>query len=116
MFGLQGAAIQQGIAKGLDQAGSSLLNATMVKKQVDSRDSMQRRLLAAKLGWAKGMQGPGVGPVRPMSGTAPAGAPGFEQQVGNFNLPAVRASKDFGETSTPGPRLAGADLLARLEE
>ena len=104
MFGLQGAAIQGGIAQGLNQAGSSLLNATVVKKQIDSRDAMQRRLLAAKLGWAKGLQGPGVGPVRPTNGTAPAGAPGFEQQVGNF------------KTSAPGPRLAGADLLARLED
>jgi hypothetical protein len=116
MFGLQGAAIQEGIAKGMNQAGSALLNTSMIKKQIDSRDSMQRRLLAAKLGWAKGLQGPSVGPVKPMSGPAPAGAPGFEQQVGNFNLPAFAPAKDFGETSTPGPRLAGADLLARLED
>jgi len=115
-FGLKGAAIAKGIAGGLNQAGSSLLNATMVKKQLDSRDSMQRRLLAAKLGWAKGLQGPGVGPVRPTSVTAPANAPGFEQQVGNFSLPAFAPSKDFGETSMPGPQLAGVDLLARLEE
>lgn len=125
-FGLKGAAISQGIAQGLNQAGSSILNASIAKKTIDSRDGMQRRLLAAKLGWAKGLQGPGgsgmpagmPAPVRPTSGAAPQD-PGFEQSVGNFSLPAFAPSKDFGEMGTPGPRVpmpGGADLLARREE
>ena len=165
-YGTKGAAISQGIAQGVNQAGASLLQAGMFKKRLDtdasiwgqriandaalqdkkmahdmalqdkrsetelavqrSRDAMQRRVLLAKLGWAKGMQGPGGSgmpaglptPVRPTSAAAPHD-PGFEQSVGNFSLPAFAPSKDFGEMGVPGPRgpmPGGADLLARREE
>lgn len=117
MYGLKGSSIQSGIAQGLTQAGSSLLNASMVNKQMSTQQEMNRRLLAARFGWASGLGGMAGTPsaVRPAAGST-AENPSFQQQVGNVTLPAFAPPRSFANVPMPGTRVPGADLLTRLEE
>lgn len=114
MFGLQGAAIQEGIAKGLDQAGSSLLQAGMFKKQLDQQQGQFDKNLALqeeRMAIMAGTQGSRAARM----GGVPMGLPpvrGVPRPSGGHPISGVSAPTVPTATVSPvNPTSFGADWL-----